>query len=186
MTPRITDTPPVKAFIRIAEKFCRLIEDREEFTEIEILQLSYRILPQLCLCAMNLPDIHLSEHYHIKFATEHWSEIYNSLQQKIKNGKYYHISDPCDPDDTQPITYCIAGDLAEIYENIVPGIKDWPESNAAVRRGIVWEWKFLYGNHWGEHATMGFRAIHFLLFSHLVDSSDDYIGLSKHNNTKMI
>lgn len=57
MTKKISDTQPVIDFIDVATRYCRLIESREDKTKVKLLQESFIILPQLCLCEMKLPDI---------------------------------------------------------------------------------------------------------------------------------
>jgi hypothetical protein len=181
MTKRIEDVAQVKDFISISEKYCLLIEERNKHNEIELLQNFCRLLPALSICAMNLPDIIRFKQYtrfpNINDSYSTWNMLYRSLSSKFKAyDSYLEIFEPYEKDPT-PTRASLSDDLADIYISIAPGLIDWPASDIDLRRGIIWEWKFSYENHWSEHLTGAFRAISFLLFSYITDSDGDYIGL---------
>jgi hypothetical protein len=181
MTIRISETEAVKDFILISKQFCLLIDSRDTHTETEILQKAYRLLPQLCLCAMNLPEANRSSDYHGDFPHSNWAKIYESLQSKFQHS--YDCYTDIDPynKDAKSLLGSLSDDLSDIYRDISPGLNDWTKSSNSLKRGIIWEWKFSYEIHWGNHATSAFRAIHFLLFSQIEDSNGDYIGLRTNN-----
>jgi hypothetical protein len=177
MTNRISDTQAVKDFIAISEKYCLLIDNRCKYSNIKILQDSYVLLPQLCSCAMSLPEIKRSVSYHGEFPHSTWNIIFKTMQSKIEQ-RYdsYFIIDPYE-NNAKPLLASFSDDLSDIYRDIFPGLNDWGKVSPNVKRGIIWEWKFGYEHHWGNHATSAFKAIHFLLFSKIKDSNGDYIGL---------
>lgn len=132
---------------------------------------------------MNLPDIKRCEYYRSKSFHLAWKEIYTSLQLKFKtyNDRYLYIAPYQDESDDskEPWERSISNDLAEVFQDIAPGIEDWEKANIDIKKGIVWGWKFGYENHWCDHATSVFRAIHFLLYERIEDNCGDYIGLRK-------
>lgn len=134
-------------------------------------------LHQLSLRAVNLPEIKKFRYYKKEISLSPWQEIFKSLQLEFKdyNDSYLQI-DPYET-DAKPILSCISNDLAEIYEDISPGLNDWENSNAALKRGIIWDWKFGYYNHWGDHATRAITALYALLYSQITYTDGDYIGL---------
>ena len=179
MTQRISDTKPVKEFINVATKYIHLIDSRNKLSGIQILQQAFILLPQLCLCGMNLPDILRMSDYELPDkAVKEWSDINKSIQSKLKENDVYHqVFDPFDTDDIQPTSSSVSNDLSEIYQDIKPGLQEWERASADDRRTIIWDWKFLFENHWGAHATSAFKALYWLLYSHIEDNEGDYIGL---------
>jgi len=178
MTKRISDKPTVLDFIRIAEHFCRLIEHSSEKTALQILQETYTLLPQLCLSAMRLLDIKRTSDYSApSILGENWQAMFNSLREYFSEyDRYQDISDPYDASDHEIMQLSLANDLCEIYENIKPGLNEWEKTSVAEKRDIIWEWKFSYENHWGDHATRAFRALYHLLNQHIEDEHGDYVG----------
>jgi hypothetical protein len=181
MTKRIEDSKQIKAFITTSEQYCRLIEERNKYNEIEILQNLYRLLPALSICTMNLPYILRFKQYR-RFPDRDnsfsiWNAIYKSLNLQLKShDSYLEIFDPYEKNSI-PNNASLSDDIADIYISIAPGLKEWPNSDITLRRGIIWEWKFSYENHWGEHLIRSFRAIHNLLFSQITDKDGDYVGI---------
>ena len=178
MTKRISDKQPVLDFIVIAEHFCRIIEDRGDKTALQLLQEAYILLPQLCLSAVRLPDIKRTSDYSTpRISVENRQTIFDSLREYFSEyDRYQDISDPHDASDHEIMQLSLANDLCEIYENIKPGLNEWAKTGVAEKRDIIWEWKFSYENHWGDHATRSFRALYHLLNQHIEDERRDYIG----------
>jgi len=182
MTKRISDRQTVKDFVDIAGEFCLFIEQRNRYTDVEMYQGLYGLLPKLCLSAMNLPEIERFNLYKGKNYHLAWKEIYMSLGKKFKASDdiYKNISPyQNNYSSKEPWESSISNDIAEIYQDIAPGLEDWKDENASTKRAILWDWKFSYETHWGDHATDVFRAIHSLLYEKITDSDDDYIGLRK-------
>ena len=181
MTQKISDTKPVIDFIDMATRYCQLIEDRENKSEIQLLQEVIIILPQLCVYAMKLPDIkQLSDYEPSRIPHEQWEDIYKSLQHKLGEHDYYQeIFDPYQNKEEQ-VTASLADDLADIYGDIKRGLQDWVKASPSDRLHIIWYWKLDF-DHWGAHATGAFRALYSLLYHHIEDKYGDYIGIRDEN-----
>jgi len=182
MTRRISDTKPVLEFIDIATKFVFLIENRDKKTQIQFIQDVFIALPQLCLCGMRLPDIKkLSNYEPPDISHDQWNNLFQSLEYKIKDYNLYtHVFDPYDENDREPIFHSLSDDLADIYRDIKPGLLVWIKVTAVERLKIIWDWKFSFEDHWGQHAVNALRAIYFLLYHHIEDKYGDYIGLREY------
>ena len=136
-------------------------------------------MPQLCLFGMLLSDINrYSPHEPLGMYHNQWNELYKSLQYKLTKIDWYkEMFDPYYLKDKEPVNATISDDLASIYLDIKSGLKVWENSNSNQRIGIIWEWKWGFENHWGDHATSAFRALYALLYSHVEDKDGDYIGI---------
>jgi hypothetical protein len=180
MTKRISDTKPVLDFIEVATQYCELIEGRESRTKIKLLQEAFILLPQLCLYGMKLPEIDRFTYYDYESTElpETWSEIHKSLKHKLKRWEYYKkMFDPYNRKIKISTYGVLSLDLSEIYEDIKYGLIDWGNATPSMKRGIIWNWKFGFEYHWGDHATSAFRALYSLLYGHLEDKDGDYVGI---------
>ena len=70
---------------------------------------------------------------------------------------YSEVFDPFAEPIEEPIFGDVCVDIAEIYEDIVRGLRSYDEGNIPEAR-YKWGWSFQ--NHWGEHATAAIRALH--------------------------
>jgi hypothetical protein len=178
MTSRITDTNSIKDFIEIGNKFCKIIEDRDNFTSIQLLQEIYRIIPKLCICGTNLPDVNQANLYKLKISNKKYFKIEKSLEKKFKKyNRYNEIYDNYNFHDIDPVQGSLSDDLTDIYCDINPGLRNWHRSSAKLRRDIVFSWKLDFEIHWGEHLTSVLRALYCLLYTHLEDEYDMRIGI---------
>lgn len=183
MTKKISDTKPVNEFIDIATRFCLLIEKRDEKTAIQVLQEAFSLLPQLCLCGMRLPDIkRLSDYEPTRIPYEQLNDLFKSLQHKFKGWDLYkEMFDPYRRTGKKPVYASLSDDFSDIYRDTKPGLQDWETATAIERLDIIWDWKWGFENHWGEHATGAFRALYSLLFHHVEDKYGDYIGIRQNS-----
>ncbi|MDD5289385.1 MAG: DUF5063 domain-containing protein [Dehalococcoidales bacterium] len=179
MTKRISETDAVKDFIDIADKFCSLVENREQLTDIKLLQQAFVILPELCVRASKLPEVVKTTLYRPSVMSSQESLPIMKALAKIIDGhdRYHETTEPWDENDKEVVSMCLSDDFTEIYENLKPSLRDWDKVTPAQRLDIIWEWKFVFGAHWGEHAVIAFRALFMLLYQRLEDSDGDYIGL---------
>lgn len=183
MTTKLVESKSVREFIEIAAEFCSLIENRDSFSYIRLLQKAMSVLPKLCLCGMKLPDIKRAPRYKPpRIPFQQWRDMFESLRQTFGDYDAYNfIFDPYDSDDKEPIKGSLAGDLSEIYQDLKPGLQQWEKVSTIEKRAIIWELRFGYGAHWGDHATRAFYALHPLLYNHIEDKYGDYVGISDIN-----
>jgi hypothetical protein len=70
---------------------------------------------------------------------------------------YWEVFDPYDHDDNQPVAGSLADDALDVYRDIRRGLALWDASRT---RNAIWEWRFHFDVHWGDHATDALRALH--------------------------
>jgi len=66
----------------------------------------------------------------------------------------------------EPVVGSIADDIADIYREVVSGLRAFQEG---LRAEAVWIWGFGFRSHWGEHATGAIRALHCWLAGNAMD-----------------
>ena len=60
----------------------------------------------------------------------------------------------------EPCIGSLVDDFGDIFKDVVKGLRvyqsGWPAT-------ALWEWRFSFWSHWGDHATSAIRALHFWL-----------------------
>jgi hypothetical protein len=134
---------------------------------------------------MNLPDFNQSNLYKRQMSNKIYFEIEKSLEKKFKRyNRYNEIYDNYNFDNIDPVQGSLSDDLADIYRDIKPGLRNWNLSSAKLRRDIVFSWKLDFEIHWGEHLTSVLRALYCLLYNHLEDEDDMRIAIKKVRKVK--
>jgi hypothetical protein len=69
---------------------------------------------------------------------------------------YREVFDPWAEPTVGEVTGDIIDDLGDIYRDLRRGLVHWQDGNLA---DALWEWRFNFQIHWGEHATSALRAL---------------------------
>jgi hypothetical protein len=90
---------------------------------------------------------------------EGWRAAYEA-SARLPIDYYAEVFDPTEIERTAPGIASLADDLADIYRDIVPGLRSYQRGDHA---SALWEWTFGLHAHWGAHATVAIRALHWWL-----------------------
>lgn len=164
----------VNHFGLIAEQYCSLVDSQSALDKSEFLLQVYRMLPELIAEASRLPPVSFDDDENeeqettirkIRDETEMkqqgWRQLYNSLKEKLGDWNlYWMVFDP--RTDNGAIHGSLADDIADIYRDLKNGIV-LREANEVPASEIIFEWRFGFTSHWGQHAVNALRTIHFLL-----------------------
>lgn len=69
---------------------------------------------------------------------------------------YWEVFDPYV--DEAPVAGELSDDLLDVYFDVKRGLDLW-QSNAP-RTAAIWQWRFDFDHHWGDHAVDALRALH--------------------------
>ena len=160
-------------FVKACENYCEIFEN---FTVYGVKDFLFEIQKSLTDCyykALFLPescrsdrndlsahDIKMSKdkiNFHIRF---------NELIKFFgKHDMYWSNFDPYPDEGEEKETYdhSLALDLAEIYEDIKSNLIVFKTGNLYDKQDTLWQWKFDWRGHTGDHTTFAFRAIHWKL-----------------------
>lgn len=127
----------VEAFRGVAAAYCDFIDSFRIFEEEESFRKLLRILSQLYTNALDLPEVDVKHH-------NVYTEIFDP----------YH--------DKTPVNGCLDDDIIGIYSDLKKGLLLYEQGHGIE---AVWEWRFGFEVHWGEHATSAIRALHSIKFS---------------------
>ncbi|MDM8537693.1 DUF5063 domain-containing protein [Desulfobacterales bacterium HSG17] len=168
----IRDNNQIIKFVAAAKFFCNLLKSKNKDAEIKINQILSAIADLYSL-AHHLPRINLEtdivnfELYEVD--KEEWETIFHSIALLFGEQRYYwEYYDPSESIDSniEPVIGDLADDIADIYRDIMPGLRAWNIVNDKLLPEIIFNWKEpLFGSHWGDHALSAMRVLHQIVFS---------------------
>jgi hypothetical protein len=137
----------VEAFYISALQYCSLIENwNKKNNELKNLIAS---LLDLYSTALYLPEIE---------PTDAEVSDFNISIPKIDFGQYNHYWEVFNPYDLdEPLEGSLSDDIMDIYQDIKRGLLLF-EKNKYIE--AIWQWKFNFEIHWGNHAVDAIRALH--------------------------
>lgn len=166
----------VIGFVSAAEAFRTAVTaapvDREAWLEslhqsVARLYAAGTVLPEV--------DIETAEDVPEKYDVddEEWKNTFFQIADALAHCRWYWlVFDPTSPMESTPEVVCgdLGDDIADIYRDVIPGLRAWHSGNEACVASIVFDWNQpLLGSHWGIHAVSALRAMHFLTYMRGLD-----------------
>ncbi|WP_051304048.1 DUF5063 domain-containing protein [Calidithermus chliarophilus] len=165
--------PALATFAQLADEFCGFLEGEEASPSRGFIQRLHHLLSRLYLGALELPhtDVLFGPENDDEEASNAQADNYRreELEQQIRQvvarlagylgeiDYYLEVFDPYETSNAEPVGGSLVDDISDIYRDLLAGLRQWErgESGAA-----LWEWRFNFEVHWGEHAISAIRAIH--------------------------
>jgi hypothetical protein len=69
---------------------------------------------------------------------------------------YWEVFDPYV--DEAPVAGSLSDDVLDVYRDVRRGLDLW--DSTAPLAAAIWEWRFHFDTHWGDHAVDALRALH--------------------------
>lgn len=163
MQTRLKGRRTVLEFVRLAEAYCRLIERARDFPRKKFIEEIGKILPPLYATTDALPRAKPTES---KVPSGHlsnseWMSLFHYLHRKLGSwDEYSHVFDPTK--DKEAIIQWLSDDISDIYRELHNFLID--VSHGISFRHALWEVKYMFGCHWGQHLTNAIRVVHELRF----------------------
>ena len=169
-------------FGSVARKFCTTVDTAADLEKDQFLLQIYRILPDLLIEAIRLPDTDPwkrnepedgSEDFPVQGTAQEtnrrgWSILYNLLKEKLgQDDLYWMVFDPTS-EDNETIRGSLADDIADVYGDLKESLS-LMDKNAIIAEVAIWNWRLLFYSHWGDHALSALRTIHKLLDEKIED-----------------
>jgi Domain of unknown function (DUF5063) len=158
---------PVAEFRDAAGQYVSLIEAAPTMkSDLVLFQLA-SLLPALYRAAVQLPrrsladtseDVSSETHADDEVEESHrkWSEIYDRLA--VLPIDYYWTVEPDIDGEQEPMVGSLGDDLADIYLALKKGLDGLAAGLA--ERDVVWQWRFEFWTHWGQHAVDALGVMH--------------------------
>ena len=163
--------PALPAFAAIAERFCTALVNGDSRAPADQLRELHELLPALYAAALALPSTSVlfdddSDRGDDDDPSIDASAQLNSTSQLAGLARlaeflgtrlhYREVFDPySDPDDAEVIGDLL-DDFSDIFRELNAGLREWHAGNPG---SALWNWRFSFESHWGEHATSALRAL---------------------------
>lgn len=174
--PEADYLPVATRFASVCQRYCDIVDASARTEKIELLLQLYRVLPELILEAIRLPDtdpwkhdedddscldLTLSSDPGLRKSSEEWGRLYELLKGKFGEPPFYWtVFNPVQ--DKEAIEASLADDIADIYGDVIEGVRLLAKPSANPEE-IIWEWRISFHSHWGNHALQALRTLHWML-----------------------
>jgi hypothetical protein len=162
---KIIDQTDIKDFLLTAREYCSFIELTDK-TGNEFLKQLQNLLLKLYQQARAIPwtTVTHREDAEVEFLNTKYEHIFKQMADKIGDDRFYWtVFDPTDDKDTEAVCGDLADDIGDIYRDIKRSLLTFDRETLASKERAIWDLKFLFEKHWGQHSIDALRTIHFLL-----------------------
>lgn len=145
-------TSEVLAFVDQARQFCDFVEKASD----------YRLLPRLSGARQRLLELYRTGSALPQVEPPEGIDAGpNPKKPKSWVGFdkfefYWEVFDPFV--DEAPVTGSLSDDLLDVYFDLRRGLDLWDKD--VPKAAAIWEWRFHFDAHWGDHAIDALRALH--------------------------
>jgi hypothetical protein len=159
---RVLQSEAVRNFVAAAEAYCAFIENQQPLTLKQFVWEAADRLATLYKNGLALPDIETdvepdyaalrNRHIEIKeIIIPLANRCLSEMREKLGNYDVYHlVFQPYDDVADEPISFTVAMDLIEIYDDMKEGLVLFSDGGERALQAI-WDWKYGLISHWGAH-----------------------------------
>jgi hypothetical protein len=145
-------TDGVDIFVGEARAYCSFVEQASSLTLVERLRTARERLLGLYSAALSLPSVEPDDR-----GASPSADVPAEWPGFEDKDVYWETFDPYEHQDHEPVAGSLADDVLDVYRDIRRGLTLW---NASQTRNAIWEWRFHFDVHWGDHAVDALRALH--------------------------
>lgn len=159
--------------IKSAKLFCDLIESvmTTKYEQDEFIDRLHERLGELYANSIDLPKIELlvEENNQEDEARKTFPELYSKLAEIL--GEYADYSTSFDPtilgEKDNYLQGWLTDDLADIHMDLKDILSNLEKDTDQTIQDALWDLKFGFGNHWGNHLIDALRFLHYVRYGHL-------------------
>jgi len=162
-------------FVTVVAETCLFLEHTSEFSRVDFVQKSVKILPLLYLKA-SLLDIPSTETDEVpeKFVTE---DDYQFVREQIEqllglDDSYLEVFHPDMSLSDTPIAAFVSESLADVYQELKDFATSYQLADVEAMNDSLVACLEAFGEHWGQKLLNGLRALHALRFSDNFNAED--------------
>ena len=162
---RIIELEQTKDFLKTSRDFCAFIESIDEADEGYLRQLQNLLLTLYYKATLlSWTTLEFNQDVQAKSTGEEVESILKELARKIGDHRYYWtVFDPTDEQDTDAVCGDLVDDIGDTYKDVKRGLLTFDLGTMASKEHGIWDLKFGFEKHWGQHTIDALRTIHFLL-----------------------
>jgi len=145
--------------------FCDFIETFEPETEMIFLVQLQKNLLTLYQAGLNLGwiDLESDVDYEEELNKDELEKTFHFTAQRLPIQYYWEIFDPHDKTDNQAVCGDLLDDIIDIYKDIKSVLLILHIGTEDSIGEAIWQFKFYFQAHWGDHCINALRAIHHYL-----------------------
>lgn len=158
----ISSSSEFTTFFKSAETYCALIEANEANCEIFLDAIRDHLL-NLYNSAFALPHINFDFKSIDDYPAIDYNDAKAMILGKLEKRFYWHVFNPMDESDKEPVCGDLVDDLADIYKDLKTSLNLYNSGLKDCKQNAAWQFKFDFENHWGSHCINALYAIHYFL-----------------------
>jgi hypothetical protein len=162
----VRQTPEFTKYYEAAGHFCLFLEESNSLTTLEFLEAARgHLLPLYAVAlAMPLVDLQSDKEYEDMLLPDDFQAVILSIAERLGSARYYwHVLDPTNDFDTALGCGDLLDDLGDIYKDLKNSLILFSLGKESCEENALWQLKFDFDAHWGEHCVNALSAIHFYL-----------------------
>ena len=165
-TEEILKTKEFTDFYESAVDFCDFIENYSSKDKIEFLKATRIHLLKLYDNALKFQwvDLQSNIEYDDKLDSDKFDKTLIYISDRLSDARYYwHVFDPTNEKDTEPVRGDLVDDLGDIYQDLKFSVMTFNFDKQDCQENALWQFKFDFDKHWDDHCINALSAIHFYL-----------------------
>jgi hypothetical protein len=163
----MVDNLKIEKLLKAADAFCLFIETYESKNSKFFLRLVQEHLLVLYsqMQELSLDNFSVNSDYKPeKIDDAKLKKTQSLIADRLSSGRYYwHVFNPLDNADLEAVCGDLLDDLFDIYKDIKRSLLLFNDSSNLSKETAMWQFKFEFNNHWGEHCINALYAIHSFL-----------------------
>lgn len=110
-------------------------------------------------------DLQSNIEYDDKLDSDEFDKTLSYISDRLGDARYYwHVFDPTNEKNKEPVCGDLIDDLGDIYQDIKFSLMTFNLGKQDCQENaFLWQFKFDFDRHWGDHCINALRAIHFYL-----------------------
>jgi len=154
--------PAVERFVEVVRRYCAWVESSPAGPHEDMVT-ARQLFTELHLAVISLPKVDLGddesedEGYESRPASlDGWKQARERFSHLPVEG-YWDVFEPLKEDQKEPVCCSLSDDIADVYRDIKEYL---PLFDKGQVEEAVWQWRFSFLIHWGQHLTGAQRALH--------------------------
>jgi hypothetical protein len=156
-----------RLFLKAAHNFVNLLEN-EKISFQEFINKAHSSLLELYITGYRLEEISLKYSDVDKQINNDDDTIVKDQHLISKLGKecfYWEVFDPTNPEkEITPVQGSLEDDFGDIYRDLKIELEKIKINSDEAIEDALWQLKFSFKNHWGNHCIDAMRALHYLWY----------------------
>ena len=155
-------TKPIAEFASVADRYCTAIETCSGQCDFDLASRFRRLIPDLYLATLGLPDIDLADSDPEVATMTHddWAKTFSMIASGFgRFDLYWTVLNSDDAVGGDSVAGSVADDLSDIWRDLRCGLITWRLGTDAHQRSATWHWRFTFTTHWSRHAVDALGAL---------------------------